>query len=332
MSAPALYQSQHDRLLEAVSGLISGDDWAQMLAVAARFHHYSPANILMVLRQRPEATQVAGYRTWIKLGRRVRRGERAISIWAPRFVAGDDGEPSLEGFHLAKVFDLAQTEGPPLPEVLPQILAEHCDERLIEASLRAIEARHFTLSREDCGEANGLTDYRARRVCIHPRLNGAAMLKTAVHELAHVELHASDHRSRDVKEIEAESIAHLTCASLGVQTDAYSFPYVARWSAGKLDLVRSTAEVVLHCAKKLANELRLNLPEGTEELALQQAQGINETIIIESGSLSVGEAIGDAGRGNEGSAQQLTYRQPSLALFGADGRGGERGGEDLDDA
>ncbi|MCX6513063.1 MAG: ArdC family protein, partial [Actinobacteria bacterium] len=144
MSAQALHQSQHERLLEAVSGLISGDDWAQMLAVAARFHHYSPANILMILRQRPEATQVAGYRTWAKLGRHVRRGERAIAIWAPRFVPGEDGELSLQGFRLAKVFDFAQTEGPPLPEVLPQMLGEHCDERLIEASLRAIEARQFT--------------------------------------------------------------------------------------------------------------------------------------------------------------------------------------------
>jgi hypothetical protein len=212
------------------------------------------------------------------------------------------------------------------------MLGEHCDERLIEASLRAIEARQFTLSREDCGEANGLTDYRARRVCIHPRLKGAAMLKTAVHELAHVELHAADHRSRDVKEIEAESIAHLACASLGVQTDAYSFPYVARWSGGNLELVRSTAEVVLRCAKKLATELQIALPEGIEQLTLQQAEGIDEPVIIGSGGLGVGQAVGDAGCGDEGRAQQLAYRQPRLALFDTDGGSEERGDEDLNDA
>jgi hypothetical protein len=33
--------------------------------------------------QKPEATRVAGFRTWLKLGYCMRRGERAIRIWIP---------------------------------------------------------------------------------------------------------------------------------------------------------------------------------------------------------------------------------------------------------
>ena len=33
--------------------------------------------------QKPDATQVAGYRTWTSLGRFVRRGEKGIFIFAP---------------------------------------------------------------------------------------------------------------------------------------------------------------------------------------------------------------------------------------------------------
>lgn len=49
----------------------------------ARFHTYSFGNVLLILRQNPEATTVAGYRTWQTLGRQVRKGERGIQILAP---------------------------------------------------------------------------------------------------------------------------------------------------------------------------------------------------------------------------------------------------------
>jgi antirestriction protein ArdC len=49
----------------------------------AWFHTYSFGNVLLILRQNPEATTVAGYRTWQTLGRQVRKGERGIQILAP---------------------------------------------------------------------------------------------------------------------------------------------------------------------------------------------------------------------------------------------------------
>jgi len=48
------------------------------LAVMGRFTHYSLGNQILIAQQKPEATHVAGYRAWQRLGRRVRRGERAI--------------------------------------------------------------------------------------------------------------------------------------------------------------------------------------------------------------------------------------------------------------
>ena len=40
-------------------------------------------NVFLILFQRPEATRVAGYTTWQKLGRQVRCGETGITIFAP---------------------------------------------------------------------------------------------------------------------------------------------------------------------------------------------------------------------------------------------------------
>ena len=66
--------------LEAgVVAIQTSDDFKRYLSVAAKFHAYSFNNVLLIIAQRPEATRVAGYRTWQSLGRQVNKGERSIS-------------------------------------------------------------------------------------------------------------------------------------------------------------------------------------------------------------------------------------------------------------
>jgi phage tail tape-measure protein len=74
---------------EAVSYLVaaleSGESevLTQYLNAMARFHHYSFGNIMLIARQKTQATNVAGIRTWNSLGRFVKRGEKGILILAP---------------------------------------------------------------------------------------------------------------------------------------------------------------------------------------------------------------------------------------------------------
>ena len=68
---------------------------------------------------------VAGFDTWHKLGRHVRKGEKGIAIFAPVLrrkrepeqVAGQSVEEVLLGYRTAAVFDASQTEGRPLPSI-----------------------------------------------------------------------------------------------------------------------------------------------------------------------------------------------------------------------
>jgi hypothetical protein len=84
----------------------------------AKFHTYSFGNIMLIARQKPEATNVAGVRTWNSLGRFVRRGEKGIFILAPMIGKKhlkDNGaestqptketERQLFGFRAVYVFD-----------------------------------------------------------------------------------------------------------------------------------------------------------------------------------------------------------------------------------
>ncbi|HVE47717.1 MAG TPA: ArdC family protein, partial [Acidimicrobiales bacterium] len=77
----------HERLVAQVEALVTGEDWARYLSVAARFHSYSANNLWLILAQRPDLAttggRVAGYQTWKRLGRQVQAGSKGIAILAP---------------------------------------------------------------------------------------------------------------------------------------------------------------------------------------------------------------------------------------------------------
>jgi antirestriction protein ArdC len=85
------------------------------------FHRYSYHNAMLILSQKPDATHVAGFHAWRKVGRYVRKGEHGITILYPRIQAREDKETGekarlLSGFGVGYVFDVSATDGAPLPE------------------------------------------------------------------------------------------------------------------------------------------------------------------------------------------------------------------------
>jgi hypothetical protein len=97
----------------------------QYLRMVGRFHRYSLHNVLLIAPQKPNASHVAGFRTWHKLGRFVRKGEKGILILAPmvKRVVDEDAchrevdATRLVGFRSTYGFDVSQTEGAPLPSI-----------------------------------------------------------------------------------------------------------------------------------------------------------------------------------------------------------------------
>ena len=85
---------------------------------------------------------------------------------------------------------------------------------------------------------------------------GIQAIKTLIHELAHVLLHAeADLSQRSVPEVEAESVAFVVASALGLDTSDYSFAYVARWAEGDAELVAATAKRVTVAARTIVESL-----------------------------------------------------------------------------
>ncbi len=273
------------RLELGVQEIMSSDGWRRYLAAQARFHQYSAGNVLLILVQRPDASQVAGYTTWQGLGRQVRKGEKGIAILAPVFPRRDTatqqdaggGEEQLaqdsgEGqgtrspirFRVAHVFDVSQTEGEQLLE--PPIHRLEGDssearwllERLFEVARD--EGLKVEMAATDTGQANGFYRPLTQEIHVARGLAPDQQAKTLAHEIAH---HLLQHgRGRDpgrhAEEAEAEGVAFVVCSRFGLDTSQYSFGYVGAWaSRGKegIATVKAVSTTIQRTASGLIDRL-----------------------------------------------------------------------------
>lgn len=277
-SAPDRRDQAREHLEAAVRELMTSDGWKRWLDTRGRFHSYSFNNTLMIFMQRPDATQVAGYRTWQSLERQVRKGEKAIRIFAPSTVIkrDDNGEAIVDEhgkpvrklyFRLVSVFDVAQTEGEALPEIpyFP-IDGDNFADRLQPLEAFATELGLTVDYEELHGRCGGYYDSSAKRIVIEASKPANGRVRTLVHELSHALGVGYDNYSREDAEVIVESAAYIVCRSIGLDTSGESLAYIAGWGGpSDLEAMRRFAETVDEIATKLEEVLAGSAAPSTSE-------------------------------------------------------------------
>jgi antirestriction protein ArdC len=257
-----------------VAAFRNGDDWMKWLKLQSQFHTYSFNNTMMILLQCPTATRVAGYETWKKAGRQVKKGEKGIPIFAPvglgkaKERSEETGEERVVRtwlrFKIVYVFDVNQTEGDELPTItraIPEtpfvsnIETLHAVALGLDGIVSSIDVR----SREggDSRTAGGWYCPATKSIVVIDEGSDAAKFRVLVHEVAHAILHGKDdHHGRPEKEVEAESVAFVVCDALGLDTSCKSFGYVASWmtDAGP-NAIKTSADRIAKAAKTVLDAL-----------------------------------------------------------------------------
>lgn len=268
MNKPDAKQAALDTLHKGVTDLMTSDGWRKALEFRQRFHNYSYMNTLLILAQRPDATLVAGYRTWPASNRFVRKGEKGIAILAPLLIRDPDDSDllNLVGFKTVYVFDLAQTDGEPIPQRdSPRLLTDMPD---AQAKLAGLHFRlaMFCASKGvrvswDFQHEHALGVYRPtdKHIAIKPGLSHTQTFKTLCHETAHMLLHTGSER-RDSAELEAETTAFLVANAIGIDTSDYSFAYIASWAASLEDLIKLETAPAKPPTRSSNNSSRIQTP------------------------------------------------------------------------
>jgi len=224
------------------------------LEMVGKFHRYSFGNVMLILSQRPDATRVAGYRTWQGLGRQVRKGEKGITIIAPMMLKqeaepGQDPEKVLR-FKAATVFDVSQTDGEELPK--PAQMQGTPRDHLQRLERFIVDQGIVLELRMDIGQAAGIS--MGGHICIRPELTPPERFSVLVHELAHEMLHHGEHAGRgdkQTRELEAEAVAYVVSTGIGLEPGTACSDYIQSYGgdaeklAAVLDRVQKTAARIL---------------------------------------------------------------------------------------
>lgn len=273
-----------EQLKSGIEELQSSEKYKHYLAVMGRFHRYSANNCLLIAMQNPEATRVAGYSVWEKeFQRHVKRGEKGIKIIAqvPYSVPKkrvkcdpETGKPILdrngnaeteivnvmvENYKVTTVFDVTQTEGKELPEIVHELQTDVSGYKKFLDAIQAISPVPVEFSNMPESKAKGYYNQLEKKIVIRSGMSEAQTVKTAVHELGHALLHDKDNGSqkerqldRMTKEVQAESVAYTVCQHYGIDTSEYSFGYVAGWCK---DQNLSDLKISLSVIQKTAAEI-----------------------------------------------------------------------------
>jgi hypothetical protein len=212
------------------------------------FHNYSTGNQIAAIMQCSMRGIAPGpintYNGWQQLKRQVKRGEKAIELCMPYTGKRRNDEGEDESFIKAFVwkprwFLLSQTEG----EAVEVPVTPSWSKETALANLQISEIPFDLLS----GNVQGFA--RQRQIAISPV--AALPHKTVFHELAHVVLgHTAeadfqdDERTpRDLREVEAESVALLLCESLNLAGSELSRGYIQHWLSGDVIPEKSAQKI-----------------------------------------------------------------------------------------
>lgn len=239
-------------------------DWSAILVEAVQkpgiissaytaFWNYSPGNQLLAwlqcVQRKIQPGPLHTFRGWRRLGRHVRRGERALTLCMPvtmvkrrdprteEIVVGDGAErpakvvTQIRYLYRPNWFTLAQTDG---TEYVPMQMPSWSEfEALARLNVERVRFEHLN------GNVQGYAS--GRKIAVSP----IAFLahRTLFHELAHVicghteELQGlSDGQEvtpRDIREVEAECVALICCESLGLSGTEFSRGYIQHWLSGQ---------------------------------------------------------------------------------------------------
>lgn len=221
----------------------------------AAFHGYSLGNQLLAMFQCAARGipigPIASFNRWKELGRHVTKGAKAISLCMPvtckretETADGTDTATFTRFIYRNNWFVLAQTEG---ADYVPTELPGWDKPR----ALAALDITETPFKHLD-GNCQGFA--RQRSIAVSPI--AAMPEKTMFHELAHVvlghttesEMNDGDHTPRNIREVEAESVAMLCCAALGLPGVEFSRGYIQHWHAQGESIAEKNAQRIFKAA------------------------------------------------------------------------------------
>lgn len=302
-----------EKIEAGIREVFDSGKYAEYLKVMSRFPTYSVNNQMLIRLQRPNATKVAGYNKWQQFERHVKRGEHGITIIAPTpykkkieeqkldpdtkapvldangKVVMEEKEIEIPTFRPIKVFDYAQTEGKPLPQLAADLFGNVQHYEAFMEALRRTSPVPLTIEPMQ-DNMDGFFSPTAQRIAIRQGMSEVQTVCACIHEMTHATLHnyekqrmeaAAGDPSKEppkpkphqIEEIEAESTSYMVCQYFGIETGENSFGYVASYCKNR---ELSELRACLNTINKAAGGMIAGIEKHFAEVCKEQGIDLSE--------------------------------------------------------
>ena len=302
-----------EKIEAGIREVFDSGKYAEYLKVMSRFPTYSVNNQMLIRLQRPNATKVAGYNKWQQFERHVKRGEHGITIIAPTpykkkieeqkldpdtkapvldangKVVMEEKEIEIPTFRPIKVFDYAQTEGKPLPQLAADLFGNVQHYEAFMEALRRTSPVPLTIEPMQ-DNMDGFFSPTTQRIAIRQGMSEVQTVCACIHEMTHATLHnyekqrmeaAAGDPSKEppkpkphqIEEIEAESTSYMVCQYFGIETGENSFGYVASYCK---DRELSELRACLNTINKTAGSMIAGIEKHFAEVCKEQGIDLSE--------------------------------------------------------
>ena len=263
-----------NKLVDGVTQIIDSGEYAKFLRFSKNFHNYSFNNIVLIFSQMEDATQVAGFKKWQSMGRKLKKGAKGIQIIYPirrkytEKIEGqstmlDDKEKKVEEktieyftYRPTYVFDISQTVGESMPLE---------DKRLQSNNMRDFftflnSYSPFPIIEEDeLGSAQGYWSPKNKHIVLKKSLSLDDKVSVLLHELTHALYDDFNYKEdRNLSETFVESVAFIVADYFGLDTSRCSFNYITSWADGDIKVILELGDKIQKTAinfiKKLESE------------------------------------------------------------------------------
>lgn len=256
-----------ENIVNKLQLIVDNGEYERFLKFQKNFRNYSFNNLILIYSQFPNATEVAGKSTWLKLKRELIDGAKKIWIIAPiprkctkKIIKIENGEKiqdlltyEYNLYRYVYVYDISQTMGEAIPlqseELNSNDMAYFYEKLKSFSNIPVIE-------KELTGSIQGYYSPKNKHIVIKNTLSLNDKSAVLLHELAHALYDDFDYKKdRNLSEVFVESIAYIVANHFGLDTSMCSFNYIIKWAKGDPKIVIDLGAKIQKCANQLINSI-----------------------------------------------------------------------------
>lgn len=261
-----------NKIQMGVTNIIESGEYANFLKFSKNFHTYSFNNIVLIYSQMKDATQVAGFKKWQSMGRKLKFGSKGIKIIYP-IKQKYEKDTTIEGqnsllndnkedkktiveyltYRATYVYDISQTIGQPLPMSNDKLNTNNKVE--LFDYLKSFSP--FPIKEIDIfGSTQGYWSPKEKYIALKNDLSIDDKVATLLHELTHALYDDFDYKNdRNLSETFVESVAYMVADYFDLDTSMCSFDYIASYTKGDIKILMELGDKIQKTANKFIKSL-----------------------------------------------------------------------------